>query len=133
MTKKRNKIKLGRPFKFYSMDELEKVIQEYFKYCQHERIVPGKVGLISYLGISKKTFYNYQEDDSPYKDVMERALIAIEAFNETLLYTDKFKGAKFTLEQQYGWNEGTKNHNINENVIIPYEEFLKGMISNEEY
>lgn len=133
MTKKRYKIKLGRPYKFNTPDELAELIAEYYKYCQHERIVPGKAGLISYLGISKKTFYNYLLDDSQFKDVMDRALVSIEALNETLLYTDKYKGAKFTLEQQYGWNEGSKNHNINENVEVPYEEYLKGITSNDVY
>lgn len=133
MTAKRYKIKLGRPFKFNNSKELEDLIEEYFKKCQHDRIVPGKLGLINYLGISKKSFYNYLEDGHQYSDVMDRTLITIEAFNEALLYTDKFKGAKFSLEQQYGWNEGSKNHNINENINIPYEEYLKGIISNEEY
>lgn len=133
MTAKRYKIKLGRPFKFNNANELEDLIATYFKKCQHDRVVPGKIGLINHLGISKKTFYNYLEDEHPYCDVMNRALIAIESFNEALLYTDKFKGAKFNLEQQFGWNEGSKNHNINENVNIPYEEYLKGIISNEEY
>ncbi len=133
MTAKRYKIKLGRPFKFNNENELEDLIAVYFKKCQHDRVVPGKIGLINHLGISKKTFYNYLEDEHQYCDVMNRALIAIESFNEALLYTDKFKGAKFNLEQQFGWNEGSKNHNINENVNVPYEDYLKGIISNEEY
>ena len=133
MTAKRYKVKLGRPLKFNNPSELEDLIDTYFKKCQHDRIVPGKIGLINYLGISKKTFYNYLEEDHQYSDVMDRALITIEAFSEALLYTDKFKGAKFNLEQQFGWNEGSKNHNINENISVPYEEYLKGIISNEEY
>lgn len=132
MTLKRDKIKLGRKYKFNSEKELENIIMEYFKKCQHDRIYPGKIGLINYLGISKKTFYNYASDEHQYCDVIDRALVAIEAYNENLLYRDKtFKGAKFNLEQQFGWNQGQKNHNINENVDIPYEEYLKGMDSSE--
>lgn len=132
MTLKRNKIKLGRPCNFNNVKELEHEISEYFKKCQHNRIYPGKIGLIDYLGISKRTFYNYIAEDHEYSDVMDRALIAMEAYNENLLYHDKtYKAAKFNLEQQYGWNQGQKNHNVNENVDIPYEEYLKGMDTND--
>lgn len=135
MTLKRTKIKLGRKLKFKTSEELEKHINEYFKYCQHERLVPGICGLANYLGITRTTLLNYENNSelTDYNDVVQRAKTTIEAYNEQILYCKNNSGAQFVMKNNFGWNAEQKTHNINENVDIPYEEYLKEVSSNESY
>lgn len=135
MTKKRTKIKLGRKLKYKSSQELEMCISDYFKKCQHERLVPGICGLASYLGITRKTLLNYEKNTElvDYADVVERAKTVIEAYNEQILYSKNNSGAQFILKNNFGYNAEQKTHNINENVDIPFEEYLKEVASNEIY
>lgn len=133
MTKKRIKIKLGRPLKYKTAEELENHVAGYFKYCQHERLVPGISGLASYLGITRKTLLNYENysEDEAYSDVILRARTEIEAYNEQILYSRFTVGAQFILKNNFGYNAEQKH--INENVDVPFEEYLKGCVSDNEY
>lgn len=135
MTQRRIKVKLGRKLSYKNSIELEDKISEYFKNCQHNRIVPGICGLANYLGVTRNTILNYEKNsDLPdYNDVIARARTAIEAFNEQILYTKNNIGAQFILKNNFGYNAEQKTHNINENIDIPYEEYLKGLESDEEY
>lgn len=135
MTQRRTKIKLGRKLKYSSAQELEKHISDYFKKCQHERLVPGICGLASHLGITRKTLLNYEKytEREDYADVVQRAKTEIEAYNEQILYSKNNSGAQFVLKNNFGYNAEQKTHNINENVDIPYEEYLKEVSSDEIY
>lgn len=135
MTKKRTKIKLGRPLKYNNVDEFENLISTYFKKCQHDRAIPGIAGLSSFLGITRKTLLNYEKDSDreEYNEIVERAKTAIEAYNEQILYSKNNSGAKFVLQNNYNYNAEQKTHNVNENVDISYEEYLKGCTSKDEY
>ena len=135
MTQKRTKIKLGRKLKYKSAQELENHISNYFKKCQHERLVPGICGLASYLGITIKTLLNYEKNTEleDYADVVQRAKTEIEAYNEQILYSKNNSGAQFILKNNFGYNAEQKTHNINENVDIPFEEYLKEVSSDEIY
>lgn len=135
MTKKRLKIKMGRPLKYRNAQELEDEINNYFKMCQHERQIPGICGLANYLGLSRNTLLRYEKDSEKedYNEVIERARTTIEAVNEQILYSKNNSGAIFIMKNNFGYNAEQKTHNVNENVDIPYEEFLKGLDSDETY
>ncbi|MCI8460444.1 MAG: hypothetical protein HFE81_03530 [Bacilli bacterium] len=135
MTLKRTKIKLGRKLKYKTAEELEKHIKEYFKYCQHERLIPGICGLANHLGITRTTLLNYENNSelADYNDVVQRAKTTIEAYNEQILYCKNNSGAQFVMKNNFGWNAEQKTHNVNENIDIPYEEYLKEVSSNEVY
>lgn len=135
MTKKRLKIKMGRPLKYQNAQELENEINEYFKMCQHERQIPGICGLANYLGLSRNTLLRYEKDSDKedYNEVIERARTTIESVNEQILYSKNNSGAIFIMRNNFGYNAEQKTHNVNENVDIPYEEYLKGITSDESY
>lgn len=135
MTLKREKIKLGRKLKYQNADELEKHINFYFKYCQHNRLVPGICGLANWLGITRKTLLNYEKKSEleDYNEVVQRAKTTIEAYNEQILYCKNNSGAQFIMKNNFGYNAEQKTHNVNENVDISYEEYLKGLDSEEMY
>lgn len=52
---------MGRPLKYQNAQELENEINQYFKMCQHERLIPGICGLANYLGISRNTLLRYEK------------------------------------------------------------------------
>ena len=135
MTKKRLKIKMGRPLKYQNAQELENEINEYFKMCQHERQIPGICGLANYLGLSRNTLLRYEKDSDKedYNEVIERARTTIESVNEQILYSKNNSGAIFIMKNNFGYNAEQKTHNVNEIVDIPYEEYLKGITSDESY
>lgn len=135
MTKKRLKIKMGRPLKYQNAQELENEINQYFKMCQHERQIPGICGLANYLGISRNTLLRYENDSDKedYNEIIERARTTIESVNEQILYSKNNSGAIFIMKNNFGYNAEQKTHNVNENVDIPYEEYLKGITSDESY
>lgn len=135
MTKKRLKIKMGRPLKYQNAQELENEINQYFKMCQHERLIPGICGLANYLGISRNTLLRYEKDSDKedYNEIIERARTTIESVNEQILYSKNNSGAIFIMKNNFGYNAEQKTHNVNENVDIPYEEYLKGITSDESY
>lgn len=135
MTKKRVKVKLGRKLKYKTADELEEHISDYFKHCQHDRLVPGICGLANWLGITRATLLNYEKNSEleDYNEIVQRAKTTIEAYNEQILYSKNNSGAQFVMKNNFGYNAEQKTHNVNENVNIPFEEFLKGISSDEEY
>lgn len=135
MTQKRMKIKMGRPLKYGNAQELEECINEYFKKCQHERWIPGICGLANHLGISRNTLLRYEKDSDKedYNEIIERARTLIESVNEQILYSKNNSGAIFVMKNNFGYNAEQKTHNVNENVDIPYEDFLKGLDSDETY
>nr|DAE74050.1 MAG TPA: DNA packaging protein gp3 [Caudoviricetes sp.] len=136
MTKKRMKVKLGRPLKYKNSVELENNISNYFKSCQHERRIPGISGLASWLGITRKTLLNYEsnQDLEDYSEVIERAKTTIEAYNEQLLYNKTTSaGAQFVLKHNCGYIDKMEVNNTNKNINMSLEEYLESSLSNEEY
>lgn len=126
---------MGRPLKYQNAQELENEINQYFKMCQHERLIPGICGLANYLGISRNTLLRYEKDSDKedYNEIIERARTTIESVNEQILYSKNNSGAIFIMKNNFGYNAEQKTHNVNENVDIPYEEYLKGITSDESY
>lgn len=126
---------MGRPLKYQNAQELENEINQYFKMCQHERLIPGICGLANYLGISRNTLLRYENDSDKedYNEIIERARTTIESVNEQILYSKNNSGAIFIMKNNFGYNAEQKTHNVNENVDIPYEEYLKGITSDESY
>ena len=135
LTKKRQKVKLGRPLKYKTSQELEDYISQYFKKCQHDRLVPGICGLANWLGISRNTLLRYEKDSDKedYNEVIERARTTIEAYNEQILYSKNNSGAIFIMKNNFGYTAEQKTHNVNENVDISYEDYLKELSSDDKY
>lgn len=131
MTKIRDKYKLGRRMSYKNSTELEDMIRKYFAACQHDRVVPNVAGLCNYLGICKKTFYNYlnNEDLPDYNDVIDRTRLAMEDIYVQALFSKYSSGAQFVLKNQCNWDaeENIKNTNIE----VSYEDYLKDLKKNE--
>ena len=57
----------------------------------------------------------------------------MENFHVQGLYSKFSSGAQFALKNQFDWNVEQKVKNTNLEVEVSYEEYLKGLESDEEY
>lgn len=111
-------IKKGRPKKFNSAEEMQEKIDNYFSSCfiikyddegniaEMKRIRAWTMsGLADALDMSRQSLINYSKDDE-FFDTITRARRKIEIYNEEMIYSkEKYNGARFSLENNFGWKE----------------------------
>lgn len=111
-------IKRGRPRIFNSAEEMQEKIDNYFNSCfiikyddegnitEMKRIRPWTMsGLADALDMSRQSLINYSKDDE-FFDTITRARRKIEIYNEEMIYSkEKYNGARFSLENNFGWKE----------------------------
>lgn len=130
----------GRPPKYTSKEEIEKLIEEYFKKCDGELVVnengeailgdngkpiyknakpPTVTGLALALGFStRQGLLNYQAKKE-FIDTITRAKSYIEEYAERRLFDrDGVQGAKFSLINNFkGWDE-KQNLEITDKPVV---------------
>lgn len=117
----------GQPPYYTNVEDMHKLIEEYFKECEGEYLFdqngnhvfnkygepivvkskpPSVAGLALKLGFTnRQSVLNYQNKDE-YFDTITRAKLRIEEYNNTRLYDkDGVQGAKFNLTVNYGYVE----------------------------
>lgn len=116
---------VGRPLAFKSVEELQKVIDEYFEWCdnriktiwddktQTEIAVTNPApytmsGLARRLGIDRKTLLNYSKKDEFFPTIREARERVHEDVETRLMGTRNEKGAMFNLKNNFGWKDETK-------------------------
>lgn len=111
-------MKRGRPRIFNSAEEMQEKIDNYFNSCfiikyddegnitEMKRIRPWTMsGLADALDMSRQSLINYSKDDE-FFDTITRARRKIEIYNEEMIYSkEKYNGARFSLENNFGWKE----------------------------
>jgi len=137
----------GRPLRFQSVEELEKLIQAYFDDVQSKAIVleDGKViqepltitGLALALNTTRQVLMDYQERDE-FTDTIKRAKTVIENFAEKRLFGNNSTGAIFALKN-YGWKDQSQldQRYVNKEgedlatedlkILSDYEKRIKGL------
>lgn len=132
---------VGRPKKYNSPEEMQKVIDQYFRDCKgdilkdysgkpiinkHGDVIiigekpPTVTGLAIALGFTnRQSLINYQNQDE-FFDTITRAKMVCQDYAETRLYDrDGVNGAKFSLQNNFGWKERSEtdvNANVNGNM-----------------
>ena len=101
--------KVGRPLKFKSVEELEKKIDNYFKYCEEKHKPLTITGLALAIGMtSRRQLLEYQRRDE-FHNAIRKAKLICENYVEQYLFTGKnMAGAIFNLKNNYKWEEQTK-------------------------
>lgn len=140
----------GRPPKYKSAEEMQKVIDEYFescfrvmrnkegeaiidtrteKYC-YEQYKPFTVSGLAYaLGIDRRTLLNYSDKDEFFPTI-KRAKNRIEVFlEESLITGGSCSGIIFNLKNNYDWKDKLENINVE----TSYEEYIKKVADGDEY
>jgi len=106
--------------------ELEALINEYFESRNMPDMPPRPAtttGLARSLGISRHTLLNYSRRDE-FALVLGRARDRIEEFvEEALFYSQSNRGARFSLEVNFGWSdrhdEGETSEGLTMKQIAP--------------
>lgn len=105
---KKEYMKLNSRFTYKNAEELQIKVDEYFNICNAKRRPYSVSGLALHLGLTTQTLRNYEKNygDTEYADIIKVAKQRIEEFAECCLYDNKKTvGAKFVLQNCYGWCE----------------------------
>ena len=72
----RSKIfKIGKPYAFDKMEDLEKELSDYFDTCTQYNIIPTVTNVALWLGVDRDTIYAHANNSaSPYSDMMKNLL-----------------------------------------------------------
>lgn len=113
---------VGRPLAFKTLEELEKVIEEYFDYCdnrtkkmwiektQTEIMVSDPApytmsGLARRIGIDRRTLVNYSHKEEFFPTIRDARERVHEDVETRLMGTRNERGAKFSLTNNFDWKE----------------------------
>lgn len=112
----------GRPPLFKTAEEMQKVIDEYFDWCDNrakEIYVAASsstvminypapytiTGLARRLGMDRQTLINYSKKDKFFGTIRDARLRVQEDIENRLMETRNEKGAMFNLKNNFGWHE----------------------------
>lgn len=118
----------GRPQKYKTPEEMQEKIEAYFESCKGKvlRDADGEpiinkygeavivdahpltvMGLTLALGFnSRQSLLNYKGKNAGFREVITQAKARIEQYAEEQLFSkDSFAGARFTLQNNFGWIE----------------------------
>jgi hypothetical protein len=115
----------GRPLKFKTVEELQKLIDDYFESCFTDKPIIDKAGdvigvervqvrpytitgLAMALDMSREGLLNYQEREQ-FFDAITRAKMKCHNYAEELAMTSRNPtGVIFNLKNNYGWKDKTE-------------------------
>ena len=118
---------VGRPRKFNSQEELEEKIMEYWQRCEQLNKSYTLSGLALWIGVDRKTLYNYSEKDDFFPTI-KKARDIVEASMEERALTgeNNVTFSIFALKNNFGWKdkqeiEHSGETNINMTTITAEE------------
>ena len=126
----------GRPAKYESPEEMQKIIDEYFEGCNKTKEVPTVTGLAYVLDVDRKTLIRYENnqeeqwlknyDDSvrsEFSHTIKRAKRYIENnYEQALFQQGKTIGAIFTLKNNYNYVDKQEVEQTNRTITVELEE-----------
>ena len=119
----------GRPPKYKTKEEIQVLIDNYFKQCDLNNEPYTVTGLALSLDMSRQDLINYSNKEE-FFDTIKKAKLKVENYLEKRLIKDSScTGIIFNLKNNYGWKD--KQENIN--VGVSYEDYIKRVEDEEEY
>lgn len=114
--------------KYKTAEELKEKVEEYFFVAYKNHRAYTMSGLALWLGLSTQTLRNYEKcyGDTEYADIIKFAKQRVEEYAENALYeTGKTSGAKFVLQNNFGWAEKQDvNVAADVNQVVKLEDVL---------
>lgn len=104
---KKEYLSLNSRCKYKTADELKDKVEEYFLTCYQNKRPYTISGLALWLGLTTETLRKYEKvyGDTEYADIIKLAKQRVEEYAEKSLYENgKTAGAKFVLENNFGWS-----------------------------
>lgn len=123
---KKEYLELNSRCKYKNAEELQAKVEEYFIVASQYHRAYTMSGLALWLGLSTQTLRNYEKNfgDTEYSDIIKIAKQRVEEYAENALYENgKTSGAKFVLQNNFGWAE-KQDVNVSGEVITKLEDVL---------
>ena len=117
-------LKANSRCKYKNSEELISQIQLYFYQCRCDHKPYTISGLALFLGLSTETLRRYEKEygDTEYPDIIKFAKQQVEVYAEEGLYDkSKSSGAKFVLQNNFGWAE---KQDVNQSLNVKLEDVL---------
>ena len=104
------KKKVGRPRKYETPEQMQPMIDKYFKYCDTNEKPFTVAGLASYLGFASRTApWEYSHDYPEFSNTIKKAMLKIETQRSEMLLDGKNPAGKiFDLVNNFGWENPQK-------------------------
>lgn len=112
----------GRPLIYKTANELEKLIEQYFKDCTKRNRPPTIAGLAYWLNVDRQTIYNYENRDEFFgtiKRARDRIIMNIE---EELIV--KGNSGTIFLAKNYGYSD---KQEVEQNTTIKSDGFIEAL------
>lgn len=103
----KNKNPVGRPRKYKNVEELNKLIDEYFLFCDQNQRPYTITGLALWLDMDRKGLLRYEKDyEDEFCHAITRAKERVQEFVECCLFKKGIApGVIFNLKNNFGWEE----------------------------
>jgi len=99
--------KVGRPPKFKTPEEMQKVIDAYFQECKDNEEPVTVSGLAYALDMSTHALRNYEQKDEFLPTVKKSKQRAEMAMEKKLVTGHSVAGVIFNLKNNFGWKDKT--------------------------
>lgn len=93
----------GRPKVFKSVEDIEDKVKEYKIYLKENSKPPTMAGLAYYLGVDRKTLYNYSKDDQFFPTIKKYRDWIVMTLEESGI--EKGNGGTVFLMKNYGYTD----------------------------
>lgn len=114
---------VGKPLKYKTVEEMQVLIDGYFKKQVDNEKPLTVTGLARALGMTRQGLVEYEARDG-FGDAIKEAKMIVQEFSEETLYTARNPvGAIFNLKNNWGWKDKHEvDNNLSGGVTIKWEE-----------
>ena len=127
----------------WAVEEMEKIIEDYFDLCNKKHLPYTVSGLAIALDMTRETLLRYEEQNE-FSDTIKRAKQRVEGYAEMCLFRGGgiATGVIFSLKNNFGWKDKTEiDNNIGNKDDKPFKnidlshlttEQIKELLKNED-
>lgn len=129
-------MKYGRPRKYETPEQMQEIIEDYFRECEATKEVPTITGLAFKLDMSRKSLLDYENSDSRgclknvdpetrerFSHTIKRAKAFIHSrYEQALFHKNSVTGAIFTLKNNCGWVDRVEQVVESKEIVVDIEE-----------
>ena len=114
----------GRPPKYNNAEEIEEVIQKYFKECENKKRPLTMSGLAYALGIDRRTLINYSKEEKFFHTIKRAKEYIEQTLEERLISTSGVAtGIIFNLKNNYDWKDKQDiDSNVNTEIKVTLDD-----------
>lgn len=127
----------GRPLKWTKKEEIEPLIDEYFKECDRDKRPYTVSGLAYAMDTSRETLMRYQGKGEFY-DTIKKAKDRCEFYAEEKLHGGgSVAGVIFSMKNNYDWRDKseldmTAKHSVNDMTDDELKNYINSLVNNLE-